>query len=359
MVIDDLGSGGAQNQITTLAKGLSENGYNVSLLVYHPSDFFAYRLKDTKVEIIYHQKTSKLGIGVILFLRKTIVAKKIDVVISFLETPNFFASVAAKILTRRRLFISYRSSTDFESRSYLSLLKLRFCNHLSDSIVANSHHERKNWNSRFPRQKDKWHTIYNAVEKSEPPLKDLSTKDDYLVIGSIGPAKNGLLVIEALKLLAEKNKKIKINWIGQQVFHLEDRRLYLEQMNRLLEQYQLESQWKWTVPTQEITHEYRTHKALILASQTEGLPNVVCEAMAEGLPCLVSDTLDHPLLIEDNKTGFLFNPKDPFDLAEKINKMEQLSSERYAEMKKNCKSKADELFGVDNFVKQYISLIEL
>jgi len=49
------------------------------------------------------------------------------------------------------------------------------------------------------------------------------------------------------------------------------------------------------------------HDAFVHPSFYEGMPNVVCEALAAGLPVLVSDVCDHPLLVEKGVQGFLFS----------------------------------------------------
>lgn len=60
----------------------------------------------------------------------------------------------------------------------------------------------------------------------------------------------------------------------------------------------------------------------ISAAQTEGLPNAVLEAMACGLPCVLSDIEAHREIIKYNhKSGKLFKTKDINGLANKINEI--------------------------------------
>ena len=57
---------------------------------------------------------------------------------------------------------------------------------------------------------------------------------------------------------------------------------------------------------------------LVLASFMEGLPVVLMEAMALGLPAIASRVAGVPELIEDNREGLLFCPTDWSDLARKL-----------------------------------------
>ena len=57
---------------------------------------------------------------------------------------------------------------------------------------------------------------------------------------------------------------------------------------------------------------------LILASSSEGRPNVILEAMAAGLPVIASAIDGVTELVEDGATGLLFSSGDSEDLARQI-----------------------------------------
>ena len=65
---------------------------------------------------------------------------------------------------------------------------------------------------------------------------------------------------------------------------------------------------------------YRAADAFLLASENEGLPNVMLEAMATALPCIVSQVSGSQDLIKDGETGWLFSPNDVQGLAAGISK---------------------------------------
>lgn len=50
----------------------------------------------------------------------------------------------------------------------------------------------------------------------------------------------------------------------------------------------------------------------------EGLPVNIIEAMACGLPVVVSDNRGHRSLIKDKETGFIFSPKSEKEMADAI-----------------------------------------
>jgi glycosyltransferase involved in cell wall biosynthesis len=60
---------------------------------------------------------------------------------------------------------------------------------------------------------------------------------------------------------------------------------------------------------------YASADAFVLASFTEGHPKALLEAMACGVPCVVSDCTGNRSLVTDGETGLLFDPTKPRALA--------------------------------------------
>ncbi len=62
----------------------------------------------------------------------------------------------------------------------------------------------------------------------------------------------------------------------------------------------------------------RAADLFVLASNWEGMPNVLLEAMAAGLPCVATQVEGVPELILDGQTGLLGTPNSPDTLSQKI-----------------------------------------
>lgn len=72
----------------------------------------------------------------------------------------------------------------------------------------------------------------------------------------------------------------------------------------------------------------------------ENMPNTVIEAYAYGKPVIASDIGCFPELVEDGKTGFLFEPKNAEALADKIEFL-FLTDDKRTEMGKRAREKAE------------------
>ncbi|MBN2125035.1 MAG: glycosyltransferase family 4 protein [Deltaproteobacteria bacterium] len=66
---------------------------------------------------------------------------------------------------------------------------------------------------------------------------------------------------------------------------------------------------------------YQESSIFILPSRDEGMPNVVLEAMACGLPVAASRISGNEELVQDRETGLLVDPDSPASLAEALKRM--------------------------------------
>ena len=358
IVIDSLGSGGAQNQATILAVELKKSGYDVTVFTYFENSFFKSRLEKENIPVISFTKQGRLGINVILNLIRTIKGRKIDVAISFLNTPNFYLAVSKCFVKSFKAIISYRSKTDFESISILSKGIDVFSNHCADLIVTNSFHEKDNWASRYSALKNKLFTIYNAVYPST--TTSLRTRSNNLLsVGSVSPLKNGKVVVDALNILINEYKiETTLHWVGRHNSGLAGSTQYFSEMSERISKYKLNSNWNWVGQQDDLQEYYIMADALIHASTTEGLPNVVGEAQMEACPVVISNILDHPRLVRNEVDGFLFDPTDAHDLAMKIKAIYDLPDSDYQNMSFESKEQALKLYSINTFTNSFIELIE-
>lgn len=71
---------------------------------------------------------------------------------------------------------------------------------------------------------------------------------------------------------------------------------------------------------EDIERYYRAADFFVLPSYSEGLPNVMLEAMASGLPCLATAVSGTRELVIEGKTGWMFEPGNSQELASAIKK---------------------------------------
>ncbi|MFH1137386.1 MAG: glycosyltransferase [Pseudomonadota bacterium] len=132
-------------------------------------------------------------------------------------------------------------------------------------------------------------------------------------------AKKGLpTVYRALRLLADRGLDFRHTLIGDG----DDR----EQILGLIKDLGLEDRARWlgTQPHGVVLEEYRRADAFALGCEVasngdrDGIPNVILESMAMGVPVAATRVSAIPELVEHGRTGLLVSPGNPGELADAL-----------------------------------------
>lgn len=118
------------------------------------------------------------------------------------------------------------------------------------------------------------------------------------------------VVIKAIKMLNEKGIDCHLTWLGDGI--------YREPMIEYAKKWAIGDKVRFVgnIPAGEAVRHYLQHADIfVLASQTEGLPRALVEAMAAGLPCVATSVGGIPELLDKD---WLIPPGDVPALAKKI-----------------------------------------
>lgn len=128
-------------------------------------------------------------------------------------------------------------------------------------------------------------------------------------------------ILNALKILKEENFNFRYTLIGSGP----DRKKLTEQITRLGLQDMVEL--TGTVAHENVLEYYRTAHAFVLGcmeaqdGDRDGIPNVIAEAMAMGVPVVSTNVSGVPELIENNITGVLVPDRDVPAMAEGLRRI--------------------------------------
>jgi glycosyltransferase involved in cell wall biosynthesis len=100
----------------------------------------------------------------------------------------------------------------------------------------------------------------------------------------------------------------------------EDNKAYAAQLKAQIKQASLDGRVEFVGEVSQVLLAAGMQQAnvFVFPSYSEGLPRVVFEAMAAGLPVIASAVSGIPDIVQDNVTGFLVSPGDEAALAERI-----------------------------------------
>jgi len=356
-VIDSLSTGGAQRQMVNLAVGLKKRDHIVEFFCFAPGDGLSKPLVEAGIIVHWSFKRWRFSFEVILALKRLINTYNYDLVLAYLPTPNFYAIIAGQLFSRPPIpVIVSERRCDLPQGANLMERFARHFYRMANHVTTNSHQQRIDLLKRYPWLKERITTINNGLDLNVfvPATKEF-TKDSLglLTISGIASHKNGLCLVEALHILGKRDGLFpKIDWIGKLPTEGEQL-VYLKKMEKAIEKYGLTQQWQWLNQRSDILHQLHKHDVLIHPSYIEGLPNAVCEALACALPVIVSDIPENSILVQDGKSGYLFDHDDPCDLANKIKTVAMLSTNERRKMGKNGRKYAENKLSMNRLVDEY------
>ena len=176
----------------------------------------------------------------------------------------------------------------------------------------------------YPSTRHKLKIIHNGVDQGlldiYPHAKSTGDPLKLITVGSLIPRKSINTIITAvadcdnctLTIIGDGSEQKQLKALTRQV-GIEERVMF-----------------KGVLAQQEVFSELAKADVFILASKSEGRPNVVIEAMAAGLPVIVSKIDAVTDFVKPEKTGLLFDVGDPQKLAQGIQQLINNSGLRLA-----------------------------
>ncbi len=346
-IICSLGYGGAERFLIDLIKNTDREKYEISVLCVIEGGPLVKELELNGVKVFIIGKKTKLGISTIWKIYKYLKKKKIQIVHTHLFAGDTWGRIAA-VLARTPIIISTEHSINFNEGIIKRLVK-KFLSHFTDKIIAISQTVKENSQRRDWINPEKIEVIYNGInlEKfskldSRFHGNDKEKNGDDITLGFVGrleKEKGAKYLIETMGLI-EKNEKGHPEFISgsKNIFtnKKEDNRFrnkfgmtklklkilgdgtQRKNLEIMSDQFGLKDKIKFLGFKNNPSEFYQEIDILIIPSLWEGLSIVALEAMAFGVPIIASNSGGLKEIIEDGKTGILFEPENSKDLTEKI-----------------------------------------
>ncbi len=186
------------------------------------------------------------------------------------------------------------------------------------SILANEFWTRNmkvlvygNWSKKHKNLLNFFTASYTESEKVDVAVRSLNIPLQLIYVGSLHPGKNPLISCQALKIILKNGAKAQLHLYGEG-----EERGKLEEFirdNRLEQHIFLHG----NVNAQQLKTAYTQSHFLLFASETEGWPKAVAEAMFWGCLPLTTRVSCVPQMIGEGRRGDLV-AKNPNDLAERV-----------------------------------------
>jgi glycosyltransferase involved in cell wall biosynthesis len=342
--------------------------------IYVITGFFSYK-PNTKIHIISIKKDDIRGSVLRRILRYLLaqprvafnllkISKRIDIVIFFLGTRTYLLPLLIAKLLNKKVVLAV---TGMESKGakikygkkflglgivYSAVVRIleKIDFRLADQIIVRSKGTidfqgltkyRKKINANGAMYID---TNLFTVKKE---LKDRRNSVGY--IGRLVYGKGISDFIKAMPLILEERKDIK--------FLIGGNGPLFGEIKSELEDKGLHDKVKLTgwIPHDELTDYLNELKLLVLPSSSEGLPNIMLEAMACGTPVLATPVGGVPDVIKDGETGFILENNSLKCIAENV--MRALNHLELDKIMKNARKLIEKEYTYDAAVERYRKIL--
>ena len=340
LLIRDLGFGGAQRQLVTLAKGLHLTHFQITVVSFYGGPL-ASDLESAGIPHLSIGKKHRWDLlGFIARLARTLRSLKPDFIHSFLAESNLMALLMKPLCGFPKVIWGIRDSeSDAHQWGLLGKASFRLNCLLSpfaDQIIANSETGRR-WyqNHGFPKDDTRFEVIPNGIDTARfIPQPELTPQDTVLgIIGRLNPMKDHPTFIRAAALVHQTHPHVRFQIIGDGPAN------YLAELQTQAQNLPITFHPACTDPE----NTYPTLTALISSSAYgEGFSNVLGEALACGTPAIATNVGDAALVL--GHTGFLAPPRNPAALAASIRQFLDLPPETRTTLPQRCRQHIEQNF---------------
>lgn len=315
LCITELDPGGAENALAQLVTRLDPAEWRPVVYCLGPETELAKWLREQGIPVECYGAASWRDLGAVCWLAKRLRRQRPQLLQSFLFHANIVGRFAGRLAGVPVILSGHRVA---ERERRLHLWLDRATRRLTDHHVCVSRGVADHVERRLGVDRQRFSVIPNGVERHTPrPDREArALRANWnlpaecvvaLAAGRLHPQKGFLTLLEAFSRLVPERPELRL-WIageGPQRRELE----------RRINSAGLEGRVTLLGRREDLRELMEAADLFVLSSLWEGMPNVVLEAMAAGLPVAATDVEGIAELIENGRTGLVVTPGLPEPLA--------------------------------------------
>jgi len=361
-VITGLGLGGAETQLVHLATRLKARGWDVRVVSLTPPRAYVQELEAAGVPVISLGIKGKLPDPRPAFrLARMIRTWRPEVVHSHMVHANLVARLV-RLLAPVPVLICTAHSIDEKGRRGSGRLR-KMAYRLTDPFcdlttqVSRAGLERYVRIRAVPRHKIRY--LPNGIDterfRPDPELRArlrqelrLETAFAWLAAGRFVVSKDYANMLQAFSRVAPERNEGCLVIAGDGPLR--------PSMEQLASDLGVTERVKFLGTRRDIPALMNAADAYVISSAWEGMPMVLLEAAASGLPIVATDVGGNSEVVIDGKTGFLVPPKDPDALAQAMLRLMGLPPEERRRMGAVARQHIEANYSLDRVVDQWEAL---
>jgi sugar transferase (PEP-CTERM/EpsH1 system associated) len=360
-VIDRMGVGGTEVGILKVIRGLSRESFEHRICTIRGYDENFARSEGFEGQIYV---AGRLNSG-FQFLLGRLIRILQDFRPDIVHSRNWGAIEAMPAARLSGVPVTIHSEHGYEVDMLEGLLKRRrvlrrFAYALADAVFTvteelRTYHAQQAW---LPRQRIR--VLPNGVDTSrfvrrpgegEQTRQRLGLGDGSLVIGAVGrlvPIKDHVTLLRAAEILISRGMPVRVLLAGSGP-ELAKHQEFVAASPRLA------GRVVFAGAVSDVAALLNAMDVFVLPSLSEGMSNTLLEAMASSLPVVATRVGGNSELVEDERSGWLFEPRDVMALATILERIGRDSNLRQ-ELGQAARRRAVEHFSLDAMIESYRSL---
>ena len=339
VITSGLGVGGSELQVVQLAVGLHRLGWHVDVVSMQPGGPYAKPLTEEAIGVVEIEVGKFASPASLLLLRASIASMRPDLI----HTQAFRANLWGRLIGITLgipVVASVRATYSYIPRLYYPFE--RWLASHSAAVVTPSRATSRYLVERVGVAKSRLVTIPNGVDtllfsprtrvSSEQRHRNDENRFVILAPGRLVAYKNHAAVIDAFRQLIKTRPEALLVVAGTGPLEMELRRRAggLESVVRFVGELNREA----------MANAMATSDVVCSASRLEGMPNVILEAMAMGLPVVAAAVDGIPEVITDHENGLLVQPDNLIGL---VAALEELAGSKMLRARLGERARADVL----------------
>lgn len=326
-VIDQLIIGGSELQLVALMRGLDRQVYEIHLCHFRPNDSEAHDIDLGETTTVCLNRSRRYEPNLLWRLRSVIRDNRIDILYTVLSTADIWGRIAGvmagvpAMVCRKGTVLPGGNRGNYEA-FFDRLLRSR-----TACVIANSRVAMEELIQSRRALRGKTAVIYNGTDlrRFTPPSQEmvrgarakLGIDPNAFVVGGVGrlDAEKGWdAVLEAIAWLrGEQTEEIRCVIAGDGPM--------MPSLRGSVARLGLEDRVVLLGRRTDVPEVMACMDVVVLASELEGIPNVLCEAMAMGKPVIATDVGGVRELVVDEECGLLIEPRNWTQLGSAIRRM--------------------------------------
>ena len=296
-LLQDLKFGGTQRQTLELARRLDRRRFQAEVWMLMAGDDLVPVARKWGIPLVWLARQKRVGPLSLVNLWRRLRGGSVDLLLLLTAVPNIWGKPLGRLAGVPIIVSNCRGGAPHRQHE-------DWLWPLGDHIISNSVAEAAILTGSYEIPSDRVTVILNGVDTEyfQPPRAGRSGTPVILSVGRLEPQKDQEVLIEAFRSVAAEHPEAQLRLVGNGTLR--------ENISSLAARHGLAARVQVLPGRTNLRPLFQEATVFALSSQAEGLPNVVLEAMASGLPVVATRVGGLPEVVAPGRTGWLVPPRN-------------------------------------------------